>query len=327
MPRPAMVDISVKFLLMCIFTENKMFKFLFLIFCTLFIGSQSLPAQTFVEEFRLGEEGQQNGQFNRPQALAVSQEGILFVVDSGNNRLQLFDLQGHFLKTVGGFGFESDQFDFPTDIWVKSLINIYVSDYNNQRIQRYDRQMNYIAQFTSNANWPEEFQFGQVLSCAVNSQNDLFILDHQENKVIKFNRNGQPERFFGHYDSGAGELYEPIQLDLYLNEYLLVSDVGRKAILMFDFFGNFLKQFSDSQFVRPRGLACSNEDLFFVADEGAKMIFSLNSKAEAAKPWNLILHKPLSSPTDLVTFTFKKATRAVILDGNQLIWGRLELNR
>ncbi|MCD6374305.1 MAG: NHL repeat-containing protein [Caldisericaceae bacterium] len=304
-----------------------MFKFLFLILVTLFFNSKSLFSQTFVEEFRLGQEGQQSGQFNRPLALAVSQDGVLFVVDSGNNRLQLFDLEGHFLKTVGGFGFEADQFDFPTDIWTKSLINIYVSDYNNQRIQRYDRQMNYIAQFSSNPNWPEEFQFGQTLSCAVNSQNDLFILDHQENKVIKFNRNGQPERFFGHYDSGPGELSEPVQLDLFLNNYLLVSDIGRKAIVMFDFFGNFIKLFSDSQFVRPRGLACTKDDLFFVADEGAKMIFSLTSKAEAARPWNLILQQPLSSPADLVTFSYKKATRAVILDGHQLIWGRLELDQ
>ena len=301
--------------------------FRFVVLSWILITAQTNFAQTFVEEFRFGQAGQAEGQFSNPSALAVSQEGILFVVDSGNNRLQLFDLEGRFLRTIGGFGFEADQFDFPSDIWVKSLINIYVSDYNNQRIQRYDRQMNYIAQFSSNPNWPEEFQFGQVLSCAVNSQNDLFVLDHLENKVIKFNRNGQPERYFGQYDSGPGELYEPVQLEIISNNYLLVSDIGRKGVLMFDFFGTFLKIISDDRFVRPRGLACNDPALIFIADEGARQIFSYSISNDRLQTWTLILKKPLVAPQDVISFFFKKARRCVILDGNQLIWGRLETNQ
>jgi len=74
-----------------------MFKFLLLILITFFFNSNALLSQTFVEEFRLGQEGQQSREFNRPLALAASQDGILFVVDSGNNRLQLFDLKGHWM--------------------------------------------------------------------------------------------------------------------------------------------------------------------------------------------------------------------------------------
>ncbi len=300
---------------------RKTFQQIVLLMCLL---NSWLWGQTFVETFRLGQAGKAPATFNHPSALAVTQEGILFVVDSGNNRLQLFDLQGTFLKSVGGFGFEADQFDRPLDVWVKSIINIYVADYNNQRIQRYDRQMNYIAQFSSNPNWPEEFQFGQVLSCAVNSQNDLFVLDHAENKVVKFNRNGQPERFFGLYDSGPGELMEPIQLDIWQNKWLLVSDVLRKALIVFDFFGNVLKAVEHPDFVRPRGLATAESVGILLADEGAKKIFTISKDFATITPWQLILKHPLVAPTDLVLFRSKNRLMCVILDGNQLIFGRIK---
>ena len=73
----------------------KRFVFL-LLFCSV------LYAQKFTEVGRIEGDAQT---FNQPQALSISAEGILYVVDSGNNRIQLFDLRGKFLRTIGGFGF------------------------------------------------------------------------------------------------------------------------------------------------------------------------------------------------------------------------------
>ena len=146
-----------------------MFTKLFLLFFIPFL----LSAQTFIEKGRFGGRGSENGKFNNPQAIAISRENIVYVVDTGNHRIQLFDLSGEFIKSIGGFGFKDDQFDTPRDIWVNSIINIYVADYNNQRIQRYDRNMNFLNSFYSNEGEEIDFQFAEVPSCAVTSQNDL----------------------------------------------------------------------------------------------------------------------------------------------------------
>ncbi|MEJ2543694.1 MAG: NHL repeat-containing protein [Calditrichaceae bacterium] len=118
---------------------------------SLFLMIQFCIGQNFIEDQRFGsdEAGNASGQFNAPQAISVSQNKIVYVVDTGNNRIQLFNLDGSFIKSIGGFGFTSDKFDRPTDIWVQSLINIYIADYNNQRIQRYDGNMNYLSTLTS----------------------------------------------------------------------------------------------------------------------------------------------------------------------------------
>ena len=300
---------------------------LLLLVLSFLFAAERLTAQQFVEYFRFGSQGQEAGQFNNPQALALADDGTLFVVDSQNNRIQLFTLKGKFLRTVGGFGFAPDQFDYPTDIWVKSILNIYVADYNNRRLQRYDRQMNYLAQLKSNPNWPEDFQFAEVLSCALNSQNDLFLLDAQENKVVKFNRQGQPERVFGTYESGAGELLQPVQLDIFRNRWILVSDIARHAIVVFDFFGTFIKALSSPSFRQPGGLATHERFGIFVADEGAKELFRIKPDLSAIEPIRVVLSKPLTTPRDMVLFPLADSTQRIncfVIDGNEIIAGEFK---
>ena len=45
-----------------------------------------------------GEQGSAPGQFNTPHGLAFDSQGRLFVVDRGNNRIQIFDQLGNFLE-------------------------------------------------------------------------------------------------------------------------------------------------------------------------------------------------------------------------------------
>ena len=225
-----------------------------LILCSLYL----LNGQTFIESGRFGGRGSENGKFNTPLALDISVDNVVYVVDTGNNRIQLFDKRGNFIRTIGGFGFEKEQFDAPRDIWINSLVNIYVSDYNNQRVQRYDRNMNFINLLTSNEGQISDFQFAEIASCAVNSQNDLFVVDHGDYKIIKFKRDGSAERVFGRFDSGDGELELPEQIALWGSDKLIVSDPGQSGIVMFDQFGNYILKITDDNFIQPRGLDVDN---------------------------------------------------------------------
>ncbi len=279
--------------------------------------------QNFVENQRFGSD--EAGQFNTPQAIAVSQNKIVYVVDTGNNRIQLFDLNGNFIKSIGGFGFTADKFDRPTDIWVQSLINIYVADYNNKRIQRYDGNMNYLSTLTSNDGLDAQFQFYEILSCVVNSQQDLFVLDTGDNKVIKFNRNGQAERSFGDYESGDGQLIQPIQMDIVSQKYLIVSDIDLKAIMVYDFFGNFLKKIISNQWITPSGLSVTDQDEILVADPLAKKIFIILSDFTEVKEIGTALQKPFQKPQDIAYFSQKvtgeKIKKMYIIDNNNIIIG------
>lgn len=278
-------------------------------------------SQTFIEQGRFGEKGKAPGQFNNPLAIAVSRDGIVYVVDSGNHRIQLFTLRGEFLKSIGGFGFKEDQFDSPRDIWVNSLINIYVSDFNNRRIQRFDKDMNFISSFVNNEGEELDFQFGEISSCMVSTQNDLFILDYEEFKIIKFNRNGSAERSFGNFYSGPGELNGPEQVELLSFDKILVSDPESKSIIVFDLFGNYINTFKNEKFKYPRGIEVDSKNRIYIADPQAGKIFIKNN---LQGPIDEIINKNgFQGPIDIAAYQNDNNVFLYILEGNEIIIGTL----
>ncbi len=298
-----------------------MYKILFLI-----LIQQALSAQVFIEERRIGGEGD-SLKFSQPAAIDAAPDGSFYLVDSGTNDIYVFNNSGFLQKSVGGFGFKNDQFDRPVDIWTRDLLNIFIADYNNQRVLRYNRTMHYVSSLVSEESHAPEFQFTEAASCAVNSQNDLFILDSGENKIIKFNRFSEPERSFGGYESGNARLEEPVQLDLADDKFLLVSDRSSKAVFIFDFFGNYVRSISLPDFKSPSGLAVDRGNRIFIADPAAKKIFVTTSDFSNISTLKLNLTQPLKQPLDLAVRQLpgkkKKMYRMFLIDANQLIIGRL----
>ena len=83
----------------------------------------------------VGHMGKRNAEFEYPNGLRVSKERELYVCDSKNNRVQVFDLSLNFKRSFGKKGVGKGQFDFPADVDFDTSGNIYVADHNNHRIQ------------------------------------------------------------------------------------------------------------------------------------------------------------------------------------------------
>lgn len=89
-----------------------------------------------VELFRIGPRGAEPGRVDTPLAATVSSDGTLYVLDSGNFRVQAFDINGNFKHTFGSVGNGFGQFSRPRSIATDPRGNIYVSDasFNNVQI-------------------------------------------------------------------------------------------------------------------------------------------------------------------------------------------------
>lgn len=72
----------------------------------------------------------------RPSDIAVdAAKSLLYVVDSGNNRVVVFDLDGKFVRTIGREGQGPGEFSNPTGACVFGESQLAVADYGNSRIQ------------------------------------------------------------------------------------------------------------------------------------------------------------------------------------------------
>ncbi|OGD15995.1 MAG: hypothetical protein A2W20_07675, partial [Candidatus Aminicenantes bacterium RBG_16_66_30] len=77
----------------------------------------------------------ENLAFFMPSAIAVDGAGNLYVLDTGNHRVQKFSPDGKHLATFGRRGQGPGEFQYPAWLAVDGKGFIYVTDPNNQRIQ------------------------------------------------------------------------------------------------------------------------------------------------------------------------------------------------
>ena len=78
--------------------------------------------------FDIGRRGKETGEFNLPRDLAVGRDGQLYVVDSGNFRVQVFDAKGGYLHAFGSLGKQLGNFARPKEIAADRDGNVYVVD-------------------------------------------------------------------------------------------------------------------------------------------------------------------------------------------------------
>src|SRR5919112_1846680 len=102
------------------------------------ISSIALGQQSYSLVTSWGSEGVGEGQFKLPHGVDIDSSGNVYVVDTGNFRVQKFDSNGKFITMWGSRGSEKGQFDDMHGIDVDSSNNVYVSDSNNHRIQKFD---------------------------------------------------------------------------------------------------------------------------------------------------------------------------------------------
>jgi len=69
--------------------------------------------------------------------MGIDRNDNIFVAETGENRIQVYDPNGVFLMEWGSKGSGDGQFRGPVDVAIDSLNNVYVVDYENCRIQKF----------------------------------------------------------------------------------------------------------------------------------------------------------------------------------------------
>lgn len=85
-------------------------------------------ARSGAHVFDIGKRGNGPGDFNLPRDVALGKDGQIYVVDSGNFRVQVFDARGKFLQAFGSIGRQLGNFARPKEIATDREGNVYVVD-------------------------------------------------------------------------------------------------------------------------------------------------------------------------------------------------------
>ncbi|MDI6766011.1 MAG: NHL repeat-containing protein [Bacteroidota bacterium] len=214
------------------------------------------------------------GDFKRASALSIDPLGNLYVVDRGANEIIKIEKHNNKIRRTGGRGWKSTALDEPTDINTPNGLDIYVADYGNHRILRYDRNLNFVSSYpTEEKTQSIERIIGFPRSIAFSRFGDLFILEGENNRILKINSSNKIERTFGGVDAGKGRLIKPIRIRVSNRDRMYVLD--QNNIVMFDIYGNYIRTLGNESFKRLRSVGIYDNTLYAL-DSCSIMIIDLD---------------------------------------------------
>ncbi|XP_078661418.1 tripartite motif-containing protein 2-like [Branchiostoma floridae x Branchiostoma belcheri] len=225
------------------------------------------------QKVTFGGVGSGTGQFNDPWGVAVSDEGDIFVADTRNQRIQVFTLQGTFVRqfptVVSGA-----QKMYPHDVAMDGEGNLWVvGDIDTHFAVQYNKQGRVLRKIDLQ-------KTGWARGVAVDTRRNHILItqstgdwDNPHGEVLVFRPDGTLVRTVGQQRGMKFPRY--ITVDGEGN--ILVSDWGNHCVYVYNKDGQFLFNFGgeggdEGQLNTPQGICTDRAGNIIVADKGNRRV-------------------------------------------------------
>jgi sugar lactone lactonase YvrE len=115
------------------------------------------------------------GDFSKPAGVAVDGEGNLYVADTYNNRIEIFDADGQFVSTFGKAGDGPGYFSRPKGVAIDSDGHIWVADGMQDRVQVFNKEGQLLLSFGGHGLLPGQFQ--GLVGITIDNRNRVFTTE------------------------------------------------------------------------------------------------------------------------------------------------------
>ena len=210
-----------------------------LFFETIFGESNTAEYQFFT---KFGGKGSNDGYLSTPHSIDIDKEGNAYVTDTGNDRIQKYDLDGKFILQWGEEEYEDGQFDKLHDVYVDpSGQFIYTLELTNHRVQKFTPDGKFILQ------WGFEDTGGRGAErtphqLSIDSNGYVYLTDKNAHQILKFDGNGKFIESYGSKGSTPGKFLEPHGIVFDSNDTMYVTDMKNSRVQVFDKNFNFIRQ-------------------------------------------------------------------------------------
>ena len=182
--------------------------------------------------------------FDSPMAAAFGEDGRIYVADTGNSRIVVFDRRGDYLFQFGGFGvgkpmpggtfsWEPGLLNYPTDVAIDANGDLYVADFRNDQIEVFDADGDFLRVFPDRMHSVGKGASGQdgtgiaVTSLAL-ADGRVYATDTYQ--VMVFETDGRLVAQFGRPGRGANGLDHPNGIAV-SSDSLVVSDSNNNRVV------------------------------------------------------------------------------------------------
>ncbi|MDE2291594.1 MAG: SMP-30/gluconolactonase/LRE family protein, partial [Elusimicrobia bacterium] len=208
----------------------------------------------------------EDGQLDDPQGMALAPDGSVYVADTGNSRVAVFDRDGKLLRALGEKGSAPGELRKPRSVAVGADGRVWVSDSGNDRVSVFTQEGVFL--FAFGRSGKDAGQFRDPGRIAVDAADDVYVLDEDNDRVQEFD--------------GAARHLKDYQLhgtDFALDEYgfLYMLDPRRGKVMEVGPDGVVLGSFGTEgrargQFRKAEAVAVDDRGMILVADAGNKRL-------------------------------------------------------
>ena len=176
--------------------------------------------------------------FYGPRGVAVGGDGRVYVSDTGNKRVQVFDPNGKFVTQFGGGGLLDGNLDEPVGIAVTGDGEIVVADTWNGRIQVFSPDGQPLRKWDI-AGWLDYTQadFGRSKVgkpyLTVSPDGRIYVSDQVGNRILAFDASGHYLASFGRFGADDAGFAAPSGLAIDVDGNILVVDTGNGRVMKF----------------------------------------------------------------------------------------------
>ena len=124
------------------------------------------------------------GDFSKPAGVAVDPEGNLYVADTWNNRIEIFDADGSFISSFGKAGDGPGYFSRPKGVAIDGDGHVWVADGMQDRVQVFTKEGQLLISFGGHGLLPGQFQ--GLVSIAIDKRNRVFTTEIYPGRAQQF---------------------------------------------------------------------------------------------------------------------------------------------
>ncbi len=124
------------------------------------------------------------GDFSKPTNVAVDQEGLVYVTDTWNDRVEIFDPDGKFIRTWGKAGDGPGYFARPKGIAIDGDGHVWVADGVQDRVQVFTPEGQLLIWMGGHGSYPG--QFNALAGIAIDKNNRVFTSEQYAGRVQMF---------------------------------------------------------------------------------------------------------------------------------------------
>lgn len=213
----------------------------------------------------IGKSGSGKKEFKTPLDILIYEDKV-YVLDSGNARVQVFNFNGNYLFDFGTPGLDDGKLYCPNSFSFDKNGNLWIVEGCTGRIQVFDKNGKFIKKVKENFGKPETIE---------KFENYMLVSNSQDEKIYILDLNGNVMNKIG--EEIKSPLYFPQSIAMLSDGTLVVANSGTSTISLFDKDGNYIKSFSSfgaapGKIQFPLGVAVNKKDEIYVLDSGSHVV-------------------------------------------------------